>query len=376
MLLGGCPEDPFEFYHEVGAVAPFWTEYPDDIDGYWVVTRYQDIRKVLQDTASFSSAEAFIPHIQMEHPLLPTELDPPDVNAFRGVLLPHMTAEKIDPLEPKMHVVARDIVSSFRDRGHCDVVRDFARVYPISIFVEFFGLPTERREEFRHQAETFLHSPSQRPQAWATIRGIVVEQLLAKRDDPQGDLLSVIANAQIGGELIDLDAATNLASTVFLGGLDTLPSNIAWSLRFLAQHPDARRQIVENPELTPDAVEEFLRYFSVANPMRRALRDVEVGGSLIRQNDRVFVLISNGDRDPGEFDDAGSVRFDRETNRHLAFGGGPHRCLGSHLARHELVVALNEWHAQIPEYTIDDDAVPGYTGGVLAMSGLKLRWQT
>ena len=375
MLQGSCAEDPFQFYSDVGAVPPFWSEIPGDIDGYWVVTRFEEIRKVLKDAQTFSSIDASIPHYDLEHPLLPTELDPPTVNKYRGILLPQMTADKIDPLEARMHTVASDIVAGFRDRGHCDAVGDFARVYPITIFVEFFGLPQDRREEFRQQAEMFLHAPSRRAEAWNTIRGIVVEQLIAKRNEPQPDLLSAIGNGQIDGELIDLDAATNLASTVFLGGLDTLPSNIAWSLRFLAWNAEHRRQIVADPSITRDAVEEFLRFFSVANPRRRATRDVELGGAMIRKDERIFVLISNGDRDAAEFGDARTVRFDRDTNRHLAFGGGPHRCLGSHLARHELVVALNEWHAQIPDYRVADGSVPSYQGGVLAMDTLELQWE-
>ena len=321
-LGGGRVADPYVVYDEVGSAPPFWTEDSNDVDGYWVLTRFEDIRRVLQDAQSFSSVDAMIPHFVMDHPLLPSFVDPPAVNKYRGILLPQMTADKIDPLEAKMHTVASDIVASFCERGHCDAVADFARVYPITIFVEFFGLPQDRREEFRQHAQTFLHSVEHRNDAWNTIRGIVVEQLIAKRKEPQADLLSAIANGQIDGEPIDLDDATNLASTVFLGGLDTLPSNIAWSLRFLARNSEHRRQIVADPSITRDAVEEFLRYFSVANPVRRATRDVDVGGSLIRKDDRIMVLISAGDRDPAEFGDAGTVRFDRDTNRHLAFGQG------------------------------------------------------
>jgi cytochrome P450 len=247
-------------------------------------------------------------------------------------------------------------------------------VYPIRIFVEFFGLPPERREEFRHHAHTWLHSTAGKADAWANIRAIVKEQLEIKRATPQADLLSAIANGRVDGELVDLDSATNLASTVFLGGLDTLPSNIAWSLRHLARNPELRQQIVERPEIIPSAVEEFLRMFSVANPQRRAIRDVEVGGSLIRANDRVFTLVSSADRDSAEFGDADTVRFDRPTNRHVAFGAGPHRCLGSHLARHELSVALYEWHRLIPDYRIDESRELSYYGGVFGMATLPLMW--
>jgi cytochrome P450 len=374
MQSGNLLEDPFNTYDQTGSVPPFWTENPGDIDGYWVVTRYADMRAVLRDSESFSSVNASIPHMPMEHPMLPTETDPPTVNKYRGILLPCMTPDKIDPMEMRMREVSSGLIGSFQGRGWCDVVEDFARIYPISIFVDFFGLPPGRSEEFREHAHTFLHEVPKRREEWAAIRAIVYEQLALKRTQPQDDLLSSIANGNVDGELIDLQDATNLASTVFLGGLDTLPSNFAWSISFLANHPEARRRIVDDPSVIPDAVEEFLRYFSVANPVRRAIRDVEVGGSLIRENDRVFVAISIGDRDPGEFGDAESVRFDRGTNRHLAFGAGPHRCLGSHLARHELRVALQEWHAQIPDYRPADNAQLSYHGGVLAMDALPITW--
>lgn len=375
MLAGPQPEDPFEVYSRIGSVPPFWTDSPTDIDGYWVVTRYADVRQVLRDqNRDFSSIESFIPKIAMPKPMLPTESDPPETRAYRSILLSEMTPDKVDPLEPRMRAVCAEIIDSFRDRGSCDVVSDFAREYPIRIFTEFFGLPPERREEFRELAHTFLHSPPQRPATWGAIQAIVVEELAAKRVAPQPDLMSAIANGHIDGELIDLETATNIASTVFLGGLDTLPSNIAWSMRHLATHPELRRQLVEDSSLIPHAVEEFLRYYSVANPVRRAVRDVEVGGTTIRGGDRLFLIMGRADRDEAEFEDADSVHFNRGVNRHIAFGAGAHRCLGSHLARHELVVALSEWHARIPEYRIPDDANLSFNGGVLAVASLPLVW--
>ena len=374
MLAGVQSEDPFEVYARVGCVPPFWTDNPNDVDGFWVVTRYSDVRAVLQDADSFSSVEAFIPKIAMPNPMLPTESDPPATRKYRSILLSEMTPEKIDPLEPRMHAVCAEIIDSFRDRGRCDVVTDFAREYPIRIFVEFFGLPPERREEFRGHAHTFLHSPPQRPTEWTAIRTIVKEELSVKRESPARDLLSAIANGQVDGELIDIETATNVAATVFLGGLDTLPSNIGWSLGFLATHPNMRGQLVEDLSVIPHVVEEFLRFYSVANPVRRASRDIEVGGSLIRQGDRLFLIAGRADRDDAEFEEASCVRFDRGVNRHLAFGAGAHRCLGSHLARHELAVALAEWHERIPEYRIPEDVELSFHGGVLAMGSLPLVW--
>ena len=288
------------------------------------------MRAVLRDSENFSSVNASIPHMPMEHPMLPTETDPPTVNKYRGILLPCMTPDKIDPMEMRMREVSSALIGSFRGRGGCDVVEDFARIYPFDSVDSSVCLQVVARSS----VTTLIRFSTRCPNAGRSGRrsGRSLRAIGAKSSQPQDDLLSSIANGKVDGELIDLQDATNLASTVFLGGLDTLPSNFAWSIGFLANHPEARRRIVDDPSVIPDAVEEFLRYFSVANPVRRAIRDVEVGGSLIRENDRVFVAISIGDRDPGEFGDAKCVRFDRGTNRHLAFGGGPHRCLGSHLA--------------------------------------------
>ena len=172
-----------------------------------------------------------------------------------------MTAAKIDPLEPKMHEVCRNLIAGFKNKGHCDAIEDFARKYPIAIFGELFGLAPQRREEFRQLAETWLHDVSRRQWAWTEIRAIIGGELEERRVCPKDDMLTGIALGEIDGELIDVDSGINLAATVFLGGLDTLPSNIGWTLRFLANNPGHRRRITEDPTCVPGAVEEFFRRF-------------------------------------------------------------------------------------------------------------------
>ena len=150
-----------------------------------------------------------------------------------------MTPKKVDPLEPKMRRVCRQFIAEFKDQGRCEAITDFSQQYPIRMFVEFFGLPVDRQEEFRSHSETFLHDYQHQAEAWSSIRAIVREQLEAKRVSPQDDLMSAIVNSEIDGQPIELDVAVNLASTVFLGGLDTLASNIGWTLRHLAEPPRA-----------------------------------------------------------------------------------------------------------------------------------------
>jgi len=364
--------DPFVAMAPFGGLPPFWC---DDHGGFWVVTRYEDVRELLQDAHTFSSIDTMVPRITLGDPLLPSFTDPPDTQKLRSVVLPHMTPRKVDPLEPKMRRVCREFIAGFKDQGRCEAIRDFSQQYPIRMFVDFFGLPVDRQEEFRNHSETFLHDYQRQGEAWSSIRAIVREQLEAKLVSPQDDLMSAIVNGEIDGEPIELDAAVNLASTVFLGGLDTLASNIGWTLRHLAEHPQLRHRIVEEPSVVPAAVEEFLRLYTVtARDTRRAARDVEFHGVQMRAGDRISVMIGLANRDSSQFEDPLVADFDRKNNRHIAFAVGPHRCLGSHLARHELEVALEEWHAAIPDYRV----VPGeqilYSGGNFTIEYLPLEW--
>ena len=367
--------DPFAALDEWRESPPFWCE---DDGGFWVVSRFDDVRDVLQDAEAFASgADTTVPRLEISEPLLPSFVAPPYVQKLRAIVLPHMTAKRIGVLEPKMRSTCSELISGFRDQGHCDVIRDFARQYPIQVFSELFGLPADRREEFRNHAETFLHEQEQAADAWEAIRTIVREQLEEKRVRPQDDLLSAIAIGRIDDALMGMDAAVNLASTVFVGGLDTLPSNIGWSFRYLAEHPEARRRIIEDPSVIPRAVEEFLRLWTVtAKDSRKAVKDIHFKGVNMRAGDRVMVLIGLANHDSAEFEDPLTANFDRTVNRHIAFAAGPHRCLGSHLARHELEVAMEEWHSAIPDYRIVPDAHIVYDGGgVFAIDSLPLEWE-
>ena len=371
-FLGHISRDPFAALQALGNPPPFWLDDPNDVDGYWVVTRYEDVRDVLQDAETFSSIDAQIPFVQMADPLLPTESDPPYTQALRSSLMPHLTAKRVQALTERMHQVSIELIEGFRGRGHCDAVKEFAQIYPITVFIEFFGLDVGRREEFREQAQLFQNFADKRADAWAAIRAIVEEHLIAKRERPGDDLLSAVAQARVDGEYLATSVAVSLASAVFVGGLDTVASNLSWDLRFLAKNPEYRRQLVEHPEIIPNALEEFLRLFSVANPMRRVTRDIKFREANMLAGDRIQLSIAAANRDVRIFGD--KVDFTRKVNPHLAFATGPHRCLGSHLARLEIAIALENWHKLIPDYRVSPGAQFDYHGPIFAMENLPLEW--
>ena len=362
--------DPFEHLLQAHEADPFWT---DSDGGMWIVTKYDQCSEVQRDYRTFTHAD---PQQPMDTPLMPSYFDPPYQTKLRSVVLPLMTASKIVSLEPRMHQVCRDLIADFRDRGWCDAIADFARRYPIAIFGELFGLEPTRQEEFRQLAETFLHVKAKSQEAWIAIRRIVREELEDRRVTPRNDMLTGIATACIDEELIGLDVGVNLASTVFLGGLDTLPSNIGWTLRFLADHPVHRRQIIDDPSCVPLAVEEFFRRFpSVTRNPARATRDIDFHGANIKKGDVVMTVLFLANCDSAVFENPLDIDFHRAVNNHIAFSIGTHRCLGSHLARHELAVGLQEWHAAIPDYKVADREKITYTGGgVAGMNYLRLEW--
>jgi cytochrome P450 len=162
-----------------------------------------------------------------------------------------------------------------------------------------------------------------------------------------------------------------------IAGLDTVTDSLTLFFAFLSQHPDHRRQIVEDPSVIPRAVEELLRWETpVAGVARSATGDSTVAGCPITKGNLVFVSIGAANVDPAVFGDPFDVRFDREENRHLGFGGGVHRCLGSHLARRELRVGLREWHRRIPEYQLKPGIELHYPPGLRSVDNLELIWPT
>lgn len=370
------PSDPYDVVRQYRERDPFWADNdPNEPEGGWVVTKFDQIVEIQKDYRTFTHVTrepAF-----MANPLMPSFFDPPLQTKLRAIILPLMSAERISTLEPRMHEVCRTLIASFKDRGRCEAIAEFSQQYPIRIFGDLYGLPEARRQEFRQLAETFLHHVDQRATAWMAIQAIMRDELEQRRLHPQDDMLNGIAHGTIDGELVTIDVAVNLASTVFVGGLDTLPSNIGWTLRYLADRDDQRRLLVEHPDLIAGAVEEFFRMFPsvVRNNVCYATRDVDFHGANIKEGDRVHTWIALANVDSSLFDDPLAVDFRRENNKHMAFSVGSHRCLGSHLARHELGVALTEWLAAIPEFHVAEQADVQYSGGAIySLKRLPLTW--
>jgi cytochrome P450 len=302
-------------------------------------------------------------------PLIPLNIDPPKHGMYRKILDPLFAPKQMDAIEADVAARANRFIDEFIDRGECNFTDEFAEMFPSSVFLGLMGLPWENLDTLLGLRDGILHPEKFDPAASTDpmarfgvvnatgekIYAFFNEQLDARQTTPTDDILTHFITAEVDGDRMSRNEILDLCFLFLIAGLDTVSDSLTCMFAFLATHPDHRRQIVNDPAIIPGAVEELLRYESPVpySVPRVATQDVELpSGKRLAAGTAVLVSFGGGNIDPTEFPDGFDVRFDRESNRHIAFGGGVHRCLGSHLARRELRIALAEWHRRIPEYSL------------------------
>jgi cytochrome P450 len=384
----------FDYNSDPGLLAETWARWDELRDRYrffradfgpdpiWVVTRYRDVHEALQDPGLFSSAAVAVNDPVGAHRWNPEELDPPEHGKYRQLLVPYFSPGAVRDLEPRIRSWCVELVEGFAADGRCDFVDRFARLYPTMIFMGIMGLPVERSETMLTWVHELMHtSPlddadgAVRGAATQKIMGLLMDLVGERRRQPRGDLVSALVQAEVDGARIADGELLQMLFLLYMAGLDTVAGELGAIFHHLATNPDDRRVLVEQPWTIPVAVEELLRAYSIVTTGRLVTRDVDWHGCPMKQGHRVLLSTLSADRDPAEFPDADRVVLDRARNRHLAFGAGPHRCLGSYLARTELAIAVEEWHARIPEYRLEDPAaVRRHSGGVVGFDHLPLVW--
>ena len=338
-------------------------------NGAWLPTRYADVSAVAHDTATFSS-RATVVGDQKTYGLVapPITLDPPIHTAVRRALLPSFSPKATALLEPSIRATCNRLVDEIllRADGRADAAVDYAQHIPVDAIAELLGLPTSDAERFRRWIHNLIEvGPVDLDVARQTNREIFdyfEEQLENRRQNPTPDFTTWVLETEVveDGETRPLTHKERLG-TLFLmlvAGIDTTWSAIGSALWHLAGHDDDRRRLVAEPQLIPTAVEEFLRAYSPVTMGRYVATEGEIGGCPVSAGQRVLLSFPAANRDPAQFVDADRVLIDRADNRHVAFGLGIHRCLGSNLARLEMRVAIETWLARIPEFVLaDPDAV-------------------
>ncbi len=346
----------------------------------WYISRYEDVIWAMRHPEIFSSGAEAV-SVGNEHPLIPLQVDPPEHAHFRRILDPEFSPRKMADLEPDVRALARELVERIVDRGRCDFHTDFATPLPSTVFLRLLGLPMSDVEQFMEWRDATVRPAGSTPEeqhaareaAGAAITRYFEAGIDAKIANPGDDLLTRIAHGSVNGRSLTRAEQLGICHLQLLAGLDTVTATLDCMVAYLAAHPERRRVVVEQPERIDSIIEELLRTETPVQIVPRILKqDVELRGQSMRAGDHVVFVLGAANTDDTEFDAAADVSFDRAANRHLAFGGGPHRCLGSHLARMELRVALEEFHRRVPEYSIDPEATILYSPGIRQADHLPL----
>jgi cytochrome P450 len=370
------PADPQSIYNVLRDNSPILrTE-----QGGTIVSRHHDVEFALRHAELFSSDMDAI-SIGNVRPLIPLQIDPPDHVKYRRLLDPLFAPKQVALLENDVRKLSNQLIDDFIDKGECEFNSAFAIPLPCTVFLRLLGLPLEDLDLFLEFKNNIIRPDTRDQKEFERIQAETGQKIYAYFDkvldererQPRDDLMSGFLEAEVDGHRLTREDILDICYLFLLAGLDTVTASVGCMVAYLASHPEQRRRLVDDPSLIPGAVEELLRWETpVPGVPRVVTEDVELSGERLEAGERVTVLLGAANIDESEFPEPENVDFQRTANRHLAFGGGVHRCLGSHLARLELRVALEQLHERIPDYAIKPGAEPQYTMGIRAVEYLPL----
>lgn len=339
--------------------------------GHWIVLRYAEIQQVLRDPETFSSYPNNLVTEEAFGKFLPLELDPPEHTGYRRALQPLFGPARMKKLEAGIRDVVTELIDGFAGRGDAEFVEEFAHELPARVFLSLMDWPLEDAPLFTHATNVVLHGePGGTEEESTQARGVAAMEMFGyfqnivnqRRDVPGDDVTSTLIHTEVELEgetrLLTDEELVRMFFILLIAGLHTVQGSLAWGVVHLANNPAQRQEILDDPDVISSAVEEILRIEAAVTMGRRATVDTELGGAKIQAGDRLVLMLCAANRDDREFDSPDDFDVLREPNRHISFGGGVHRCLGSHLARIELAVAFEELHERLPDYALVESDPP------------------
>jgi cytochrome P450 len=376
--------DPWQFFYSANALPPIF--YSPALGGHWVIARAEVLAEAWSRPDLFSAASVSVPKIDNPFRLIPNNLDPPEHRPYQQIFTREMFSPRIiEGLAQAVREKTRARVESFQGAGQCDFSADYAQPLPVEIFMEMIGIPVSRRVEFDASVERVFRGTTpeivfQGMQEVASLLDHWLDEEMADRDAPrEAHMLEAMLRAEIEGRRLDKAELSSISTMLMLGGLDTVSSATMHQMHFLATHPDHRQQLLDSPELIPNAVEELLRRFSAANVGRVARQDFDFHGAHIKAGEMILFSTSIAGLDKSRFPDSMTVDFQRPHLKRdsLAFGTGVHRCSGIHLARLELSTTLEEVLPRLKNLRLAEDTQIEYASGgtVTISSALPLIWE-
>ncbi len=352
----------------------FWTQRNG---GHWVATHSDLVRRILEDSETFSSRAMRVPwQANPVPPIIPLMLDPPDHAHYRRLLSRAMTPGAVKQLTDGARTLSIGLIEELEPKGACEFVADFAQQMPIAIFMGMLDLPAHDRPVIMGIVDRIIRPdvPETRIRGFADLAEYTMSKVRERRATPGRDLVSDLASASIDGRPLRDDELQGLMSVLMLAGLDTVASMLTFITRFLALNPGHRRELRARPEIMTQAIEEFLRRMAMVNLTREVAKDVVLGDVLLKAGDLVVAptALCNFPQDSADWL---AVDFDRPRIQHATFGTGSHYCMGSSLARAEIRIFLEEWLERIPDFSIAADAkLEVRVGAAAMMPSLPLVW--
>jgi len=374
--------EPMPRYVELAAAAPVIRNQ----DGSVQLLRMEDILTVNRSR----DVEQASKYLGSNRKAIPLGLDGHEHTKYRRLLDPVFTARRIAPLETNVRELANELIDTFVDRGEANVYQEWCQPLPSTIFISILGLPREHLDDFIRFKNMTLgigfpkdSTPEQmmqlRMDAVQWLQAYFNESLDAREQsgDPGDDMIGWLITTEVEGERLTRENILDILGLLMIAGLDTVAASLACMLSYFARHPDERARVVNEPSMWPDIVEELMRFESpVTDGGRIAMTDMTLpSGEFIPEGTHMHISWSAANLDPDYFEDPLRVDFARKPNPHIAFASGFHRCLGSHLARMELRVALEAFHRRIPDYWIKPGVELEYSGNPRTPLNLELVWR-
>ena len=337
--------------------------YSEAARGFWVISGYEEIRAALTNPDAFSSQlmMAFMSDHLGNPNLIPVSLDPPEHTKYRHLLTPLLSPAAVEKREPHMRAVCNRLIDEIVAAGEeCEFMHAFAYRVPGQFFCEMLGMSSEAADDCTRIATSLQHTSAETglgPEEIAAMHqqmaALVVELFEERRRNPGDDIATALLTAEVDGRPLTDAELLNIGSLLFLAGFDTTAGAIGEIVAWLASHPEDRERLVADPSLIPAAIEESLRFNANSGVSGRLVTEpVQIDGCPFEPGDRVFFALQAADRDPDVFAAPDVMDIERSPNRQITFGMGVHRCLGAHLARAELRVAVEEWNRRVPDYWI------------------------
>lgn len=343
--------------------------------GHWIVTHYAEVQDIMRRPEVFSSYPNNLVNAA-QGKFLPLELDPPEHTAYRQALQPIFSPTRMRALEVEIRGIVTTLIDGFAAKGRCEYVAEFAHELPSQVFMAMMGWPMEDAPFFAENSNvSLLGRPGDTPEQAAESRAqaaystysyfakMITERRAAldaggKVTDVTSEIIQQTLDLPDGKRQLTDDELCRSLFLLLMGGMHTVQGSLAWAVMHLSQSPDQRRLLLEDPGKIAGAVEEILRMEAQVAAGRRAVADVEIGGVQVRAGDQMLLMLCSANRDSAEFDDPNELKIERSPNRHVTFGSGPHRCVGSHLGRIELKIAIEELNKRIPDFRLDPDDSP------------------